>query len=120
MTVPERLFDGKIVPLPSEAGDQAAARFDPVDSWLRTAPPVQQKAAMWRWFATRYEDPKVATPHDENGYFFTDGGPFHADEVLHERFDRCVDPKVVQELVADVQAEVGNDWASKPLDKSGG
>lgn len=120
MTVPERIFDGKLVPLPAEAGDVNAPRFDPVDSWLRTAPAIQQKAAMWRWFATRYEDPQVATPHDDQGnYVFTDGGPFRADEVLHERFDRCVVPEVVQELVGDVQAEVGNDWALRRLDKSG-
>ena len=34
--------------------------------------------------------------------------------------DRCVAPEVVQELVVEVQAEVGNDWALRRLDESGG
>lgn len=122
MTAPtDKLADGALISLPPEAGDVDAVRFEPVDAWLRQADAVLQKTAMWRWFATRYEDPRTATPHDEGGEFlYLDGGPFHADAVLHERFDRCVPRQVVDELVASVQQAVGNDWAPRPLDKSGG
>lgn len=117
----DKIADGQVISLPPEAGDVDAVRFEPDDAWLRQAEPVLQKTAMWRWFATRYEDPRTATPHDEGGEFlYVHGGPCRADAVLHERFDRCVPPAVVDELVARVQQEVGNDWAPRPLDKSGG
>ena len=44
--------------LPLEAGDVNAPRFEPNDEWLRGASPQLQKIAMWRWFATRFEDPE--------------------------------------------------------------
>lgn len=121
MTVTDRLADGKLVNLPPEAGDVNAPRFEVNDGWLRKAPPDQQKTAMWRWFATRYEEPATATPHDDQGEFlFTDGEPVLADVVLHTRFDACVPKEVVDELVRSVQAEVGNEWALRRLDKFGG
>jgi len=121
MTATDSLIDGKLITLPPEAGDVNAPRFEPNDAWLRGASPEQQKTAMWRWFATHYEDPETAVPHDEQGgYVFTDGGPFLADGLLHERFDGCVPPAVVQELVQRVQEEVGNEWALRTLDKFGG
>jgi len=121
MTATDTLTDGKLINLPPEAGDVNAPRFEPDETWLRGASPDQQKTAMWRWFATRYEDPDTAVPHDDDGgYVFTDGGPFLADEVLHERFDGCVPPAVVEALVKSVQQQVGNEWALRRLDKSGG
>lgn len=121
MTPTDKLADGKLIDLPPEAGDPSAARFEPDDDWLRRAAPAEQKTAMWRWFATHYEDPTEATPHDDAGNFlWTDGGPFHADEVLHARFHASVPAEVLAEFVASVQREGGNDWALMPLDKSGG
>ena len=120
MITTDKIADGKLLTLPPEAGDVNAPRFQPNDAWLREAPPDQQKTAMWRWFATRYEEPSQAAPHDEQGEFdFTDGGPCLADEVLHERFDGCVPRPVVDELVASVQAEAGNEWVPKGLDEAG-
>ena len=49
-----------------------------------------------------------------------EGGPYHADEVLHGRFDRCVPPAVVEELVSRLQQHIGNDWARRADDKFGG
>ena len=121
MPATDDLIDGQLIVLPAEAGDVNAPRFEPRDDWLRQAAPDQQKTAMWRWFATRFEDPETAVPHDEQGgYVFTDGGPWLADEVLHERFDRCVPADVVQSLVQRVRERVGNEWARRRLDESGG
>ena len=112
-------------PLPAEAGDVNAPRFEPDDGWLRGAGPVLQKAAMWRWFATHYEDPdnpETAAPHDAEGHrVYAEGdGPFHADEVLHERFDAVVARGVVDELVQRVRQRSGNDWARRGMDLFGG
>jgi len=121
MPATDTLIEGQLITLPPEAGDVNAPRFEPNDDWLRQAPPEHQKTAMWRWFATRFEDPETAVPHDEQGgYVFVDGGPWHADEVLHERFDAFVPEDVVESLVQRVQEEVGNDWAKRQLDESGG
>ena len=89
MPATDALIDGRLITLPPEAGDVDAPRCEPDDDWLREAPPQLQKTAMWRWFATRFEDPRTAVPHDEEGnYVFTGGrGPCLADDVLHERFD---------------------------------
>ena len=116
MPAADRLTEAPLIPLPPEAGDVNAPRFDPNEAWLLRATPDQQKAAMWRWFATRYqspEDPETAAPH-------TDEPLFHPDEVLHGRFDPCVPPAVVDELARRVGEQVGNDWARRGLDEFGG
>ena len=79
LTASDNITDGQLVYLPPEAGDIDKPRFDPNPDWLATAEPTLQKAAMWRWFSTHYEDPELTTPHDESGaYLFMDGGPFLA------------------------------------------
>src|SRR5258706_14848056 len=116
MPATDPLPDAPLVPLPPEAGDVNAPRFEPDDAWLGRATPEEQKTAMWRWFATRYQDPddpETAAPRAEEGLC-------HADEVLHARFDACVPPAVVGELVQRVQQEVGNDWARRGMDEFGG
>lgn len=121
MPVPDRIAQGRTVVLPPMAGDVNAVRFEPNVEWLREAPREEQQTAMWRWFATRYDDPKFATPHDDDGdYLYTDGGPYLADRVLHEQFDGVVPEPVIDELVHDIQDEVGNEWALKTVDKFGG
>lgn len=120
MPATDLLTDGKLIILPPEAGDVDDPCFEPNEDWLRRAPPSQQKTAMWRWFASRFENPETAVPHDEQGgYVFTEGGPWQADEVLHERFDAFVPEGVVQELVASVQEEVGNEWAKRKAADAG-
>ena len=120
----DTVIDGPVVPLPPEAGDMDAPHFEPDDEWLRRAGPPEQKAAMWRWFATHYEDPgdpETAAPHDAEGCrVYDDEGPFHADEVLHGRFDHCVPPAVVDELVQRVRQQAGNEWARRGMDEFGG
>jgi hypothetical protein len=120
MTVADRITNGKPVPLPPEAGDENAPRFEPDERWLRSAPARLQKLAMWRWFATRFADPEqLVPPDDDGGYAFTDGGPYLADQILRDRFETCVAPEVIEDLVREVQAEVGNEWALKRADADG-
>lgn len=121
MPATDTLIDAPLVPLPPEAGDVNAPRFEPDDDWLRDAPPDLQKTAMWQWFATRFEDPRTAVPNDDQGNFVfpTGRGPCYADETLHERFDAFVPEGVVEELVQRLQQEVGNEWAKKKLEDAG-
>lgn len=121
MIASDKLTDGQLIDLPAEAGDPASARFEPHDDWLRRAAPLEQKGAMWRWFATHYDEPAESMPHDEAGnYLYTDGGPFSADIVLRERFGACVADDVLSDFIARVEAEGGAEWALKALDKEGG
>jgi hypothetical protein len=115
----DELTGGKLIELPPEAGDTTQPRFEPAEEWLRNAEPAAQKTAMWRWFATRYEELNPSTPHDADGnYFFgTKGPPVLADEALRKRFGGVVSQEVLQELIADVQGKVGNQWAEIGLDK---
>lgn len=116
----DHLTDGQLIDLPPEAGDINKPRFEPDDTWLSQASKVQQKTAMWRWLATNYEEPDIATPHDADGYLFLDGGPFLTDILLTERFEGLVPAEVISELVGSVQTEGCREWASKPLDRFGG
>lgn len=120
MTETDQLTDGQLIDLPPEAGDVYRPRFEPDEAWLGRASRVQQKTAMWRWLATNYEEPDVATPHDANGYLFLDGGPFMTSSLLQDRFEGLVPNDVIGELIRSVQAEVGEAWAAKPLDRFGG
>lgn len=120
MPATDTLTNGRLITLPPEAGDVNAPRFEPNEDWLRSAPPEQQKTAMWRWFATRFEEFETAVPHDDQGdYVFTEGGPWLADEVMHERFDAFVPEDVVQALVESVQREAGNEWAKRRIEDAG-
>lgn len=105
--------------LPPEAGDVDKRPFEPVDEWLAAAAPKLQRAAMRRWFLDRYEDPAYETPWsgDEKRYIFVWGGPYDPDEVLQERFDGIVNFDVIHELVKDLYAEVGPEWA--PVEHEG-
>ena len=119
MIATDELTEGRLIDLPTEAGDVNQPRFEPKDDWLRNADPASQKTAMWRWFATRYEELETSTPHDREGnYFFgRKEPPVKADEVLRERFSAIVSPEVLAQLVERLQAKAGNTWAKVELDK---
>lgn len=120
MTVSERLSSEGLVDLPEEAGNINAPKFDPNEAWLSAAPSELQKAALWRWFATRFENPENAVPHDDEGnYLYGEGEPVLANDTLHERFDKLVPKEVIEQVIAAVQREVGNEWACKRMDKAG-
>lgn len=122
MAIPDKLAPPGQGPveLPRESGNVEEPRFEPDDAWLRGADDSLQKAAIWRWFATHFEDPREAVPHDdEGGFLFGDDEPVKADRALHERFGDLVEPEVLQAVQEAICAEVGNDWAHRRLDKSG-
>lgn len=120
MTVSERISNEGLVELPPEAGDVNAPKFEPDETWLQEADAEMQKAAIWRWFATRHEHPDGAVPHDDEGnYLFGEGEPVLADQALHTRFGKLVPPAVIAEVVRAVQAEAGNEWVCKRMDKAG-
>ena len=119
MIATDELTDGRLIDLPPQAGDTTEPFFEPDDNWLRGAPPVAQKTAMWRWFATRSEELLPSTPHDADGHLFfgLKEPPVPANEVLWERFSALVPAVVLDSLLADVQDKVGNIWAKVEPDK---
>jgi len=86
------------------------------DDWLRAADPDQQSAAMRHWLMARYCDPANETPHSsEVGYIYTRGGPWHPRDVLMERFEGIADFDTIEEMVADIFAEIGDELAPTAL-----
>jgi hypothetical protein len=120
MIATDELTDGQLIDLPPAAGDVTQPRFEPVDDWLRGASPVEQKTAMWRWFATRFEEMETSTPHDDEGnYLIGEKKPVRVDQVLAERFSQLVPAPVLQQLTEGIQTKGGEEWAVMPLDKLG-
>lgn len=119
MIATDELTNGQLIDLPPEAGDVNAPRFEPNDGWLRNADAASQKTAMWRWFATRFEELETSTPHDKEGNFFfgRKDPPVSAQEVMRERFAAVVPPDVLSGLVDALQAKAGDAWAKMELDK---
>jgi hypothetical protein len=87
--------------------------FDPNDSWLQNADRDDQVTALRAWFLARYCDPSMETPYmgREGGFIYVNGGPFHPDEELWQRFSRVVPQGVIEEVVEELRREVGDDWA---------
>lgn len=98
-----------------------AAFSDPVtcevdDDWLHAAEPGQQSAAMRHWLMARYCDPAMKTPYSsEVGYIYTRGGPWHPHDVLMERFEGIADFDTIEELVAEILGEIGDELAPTAL-----
>jgi len=107
--------DNELANLPSEAFGQfnVDGPFDPDDSWLQTASKEEQKIAMRAWFHARYCDPAHETPYisREGGYQFIWGGPYDPADELPERFADIVSDDIIQEVIDELFAEVGDQWA---------
>lgn len=71
---------------------------------------VETKEEMKEWFFNNYEDPANQTPHDEGEYIYINGGPYDANDVLHEQFGKSVPEKTINELVNEI-TESCNEWA---------
>jgi len=99
--------------LPPEAFSPFDGPFDPQDHWLRTADKDEQLIAMRAWFLARHCDPANETPYDghEGGYVFIHGGPYDPADVIPGRFDGIVDDDIIQEVVDEMHAEHGDQWA---------
>lgn len=121
MSIPDRLWPEGPVDLPPEAGNPAASHFEPNEAWLAQASPKLQQAALWRWFASRFDDPYHAVPHNERGedYLWGEGEPIKADLALAERFGAVVPHTIIDQVARALRDEVGNEWALKRLDKVG-
>jgi hypothetical protein len=106
--------------LPPEAFAEYSEPLEVNDSWISSATREEQHVAMRAWWFQRYEDPARSTPYESNdgGYIYISGGPFHPQEELSARFSRLVGFDVIQALVRELWAEVGDDWA--PVDRFGG
>lgn len=114
-----RLDDNELGNLPPEAFGNtfdADGPFDPENSWLDTADEDDQRIAVKEWFLARYCDPAMNTPYNgqEGGYLFVNGGPYDPAEELHSRFSGVVSDEIIDEIVDDLHAEVGEMWA--PVD----
>jgi hypothetical protein len=101
--------------LPPEAFDpfNIDGPFDPQDTWLETAGEDDTLTAMRGWFYARYCDPVHDTPYNgkEGGYLFIHGGPYDPEDELYRRFSGVVDGDLINELVSELQQEVGDQWA---------
>ncbi len=126
----DALTDGRLIELPPEAGDVNAPRFEPEDDWLRAAEPAEQKAAMWRWFATRYEElapggivetasAPVEAQADGDRAPEPSDGPVSLEDTLRGRFAEAVPAAVLDDLVRGVRAQTANDWVPMSTDKLG-
>lgn len=121
MSISDRLWPNGPVDLPPEAGNITTSHFEPNEAWLAQAAPELQKSVLWRWFATRFDDPHAAVPHSEHreDYLWGEGEPIKADLALAERFRTLVPHAIIDEVARALRDEVGNDWALKRLDKVG-
>ncbi len=77
---------------------------------------------MKEWFLQNFEDPAEKTPHEsaEGGYQWIWGGPYDASEVLGSEFGEHVPEDVLDEIVAEVEADGIYDWAPKIIDDDEG
>lgn len=112
----DRMDDRELEQLPPEAyADSSDARgpFDLDQTWLTSASRDSQAVAIRAWFTARFCDPAQETPYNgrEGGYLFVNGGPYSPDEELNSKFGGVVPDDVIQEVVEDLEAEVGEDWA---------
>lgn len=83
------------------------------DSWLSSASEEDQMTAMRDWFGDRYCDPAHETPYNgrEGGYLFINGGPYSPSEELNERFGECIPQELIDEVSAEFENELGDEWA---------
>lgn len=109
----DHLEDNEIENLPPQAHGTTEGPFDPDDHWLRSAAHDDQQIAMREWFLARFCDPAQETPYNgrEGGYLFVDGGPYDPADELSDRFSDIVDDEVMQEVIDELHAEHGEEWA---------
>ncbi|WP_234775679.1 hypothetical protein [Paraburkholderia tropica] len=116
MSWDDHLNNSELENLPPEAHGNpfdVEGPFEPDEDWLASAPRDDQIIAIRGWFTDRYCDPASNTPYNgrEGGYQFIDGGPYSPDEELGRRFSGIVPFNVIEEVVEELEAEVGENWA---------
>lgn len=115
----DHLEDNELSNLPGEAfvnGFDFDGPFDPNNNWLGGAKKEDQLIAVREWFLSRYCDPAKETPYSgrEGGYMFVNGGPFDPAEEIPKRFAGFVGDNIIKEIVDELHAELGDEWA--PID----
>ncbi|MFM0060634.1 hypothetical protein PQR64_33925 [Paraburkholderia phytofirmans] len=87
--------------------------FDPDDDWLENASADEKRIAMREWFLARYCDAAEETPYNgrEGGYLFINGGPYDPADEIPGRFGSIVSDETIDEVVAELHAEGGDEWA---------
>ncbi|WP_051937000.1 HEPN domain-containing protein [Erwinia sp. 9145] len=83
------------------------------NEWLSNASREDQLTAVREWFTDRYCDPAQETPFNgrEGGYLYIHGGPYNPSEELNARFGEHVPDDVIDEVIEDLESEVGDEWA---------
>lgn len=96
-----------------DTGWEPQPPFEPSDSELLMAERDRQMELMRDWFLARYCDPAHETPYEsaEGGYIWIWGGPYHAEDELHERFGDVVDDEVIEALAEDLSSDGIYEWA---------
>jgi hypothetical protein len=86
-----------------------------MSSQLKRLGKARKREYMLHWFHRNFEDPAQETPWSskEGGYLYIWGGPYKADEVLHEEFGALVTEELIEEVAEEVQRE-GIYWAPGP------
>ena len=116
--VKDMLFDSPerdIENLPPEAHAELEGHpFEVNDQWLKDCDDEDDiRTAINGWWYSRYCDPAQSTPYAgrEGGYLFIHGGPFDPSDLLHDRFGDLVEHELIEDIVGDLIAEVGDQWA---------
>lgn len=87
---------------------------DPFDN-LTNEDEETQLEEMRNWFFANFQDPVEETPYDsaEGGYIYLYGGPYHADEVLREKFEGKVSDEVLEKLIQEI-GNISWEWEGRP------
>lgn len=109
----DRMDEWSVTNLPDEAVDSSSRLIDIDEAWLQKASPSIKRQAMKAWFLARYCDPAEETPYisAEGGYIFVNGGPYHPQDELDQRFRGIVEEELISDVVEELQSNVGDDWA---------
>lgn len=113
----DRYIDyGELENLPSEAfsqigNDSESVEFD--DIWLKHAAREDQVIAVREWFTDRFCNPAEELPYNsrEGGYLYINGGPYSPEEEILQRFENIVSSDVLEEVITELECEVGSEWA---------
>ena len=115
MGLVKRLLEEQLPALPIEAYDQffdVNGPFNPDANWLESASMEDQRLAVKTWFVSRYCNPAIETPYNhEDGYLYINGGPYDPADEIQDKFEGIVSDEVINDVVADLYFEVGDEWA---------
>ena len=108
------LSDSILDDFPDEPEGWATNEIFEVDNEeLAGADQAEQVELMRQWFLARFQDPAQETPYEsaEGGYIWIWGGPYEPREELETRFGGVASDEAIEELVEELYAEVGWQWA---------